>query len=356
MPAAAKPANESERLEALNDLDILETPIEERFDRITRIVCRALGVPIAAVSLVDDDRQWFKSIQGLEAAETPRDMAFCAHTILGDEPLVVPNAPEDERFADNPLVTGDPSIRYYAGCPLILDDNIRVGTLCAIDRKPHEITDEELAVLRDLADIVQGELMRDRLAKANNQLAADLAVAERATLIDPLSRLWSQAGGQQMLEREWELALRNETPVGVMMLDIDQCDLINDEYGREVGDAVIRHIGRTVSTVLRPYDVVARWVDDAFLIITPRCSAAGLEIAAERMLNGIRGNLPELPTGEIAVTASIGARAADPMKGDELAATLKGVEAALVAAHTSGGDRWVVGDPADAPAARVANG
>ena len=124
------PPNESHRLSALNELALLDTLPEERFDRLTRLAARTLDAPIALVSLIDKDRQWFKSRQGLGATETGRDISFCGHAILSEETLVIENALNDERFHDNPLVTGDPNIRFYAGAPLHDPQGHRVGTLC----------------------------------------------------------------------------------------------------------------------------------------------------------------------------------------------------------------------------------
>lgn len=152
------PSNESRRLAALRSLNVLDTPAEARFDRITRAAQQHFQVSIALVSLVDEERQWFKSRQGLEAIETPRDISFCGHAILSDDIFYIPNALKDPRFADNPLVTGPPNIRFYAGAPLHAPDGKRVGTLCIIDDKPREFSAEELAVLRDLADEVEQEL------------------------------------------------------------------------------------------------------------------------------------------------------------------------------------------------------
>lgn len=157
------PPDEPQRLQALQDLEILDTPPEARFDRVTRIAQQLFQVPIALVSLVDADRQWFKSRQGLDAPETPRDISFCGHAILGEGVFVVPNATTDERFQDNPLVCGGPDIRFYAGAPLHGPTGARVGTLCLIDRVPRTLSPEQLASLRDLADCVEGELERTQL-------------------------------------------------------------------------------------------------------------------------------------------------------------------------------------------------
>ncbi|MBC7182565.1 MAG: GAF domain-containing protein, partial [Marinobacter sp.] len=142
------PPDEAHRLSALDELALLDTPPEERFDRLTRLAARTLDAPIALVSLVDRNRQWFKSRHGLDAPETARDVSFCGHAILREEPLIIENALNDERFQDNPLVTGTPNIRFYAGAPLHDRHGHRVGTLCVIDRKPRSFTDEDKALLR----------------------------------------------------------------------------------------------------------------------------------------------------------------------------------------------------------------
>ncbi|MEB3229893.1 MAG: diguanylate cyclase [Leptolyngbyaceae bacterium] len=152
------PTNEADRLAALRSLQILDTEPEERFDCITRIAQRAFHVPMALVSLVDAERQWFKSHQGLCACETSRDISFCGHAILNDIPLIVPNALNDPRFADNPLVLGDPNIRFYAGMPLKVLSTYRVGTLCLIDRNPRSFSRNETLLLHDLAQLAEQEL------------------------------------------------------------------------------------------------------------------------------------------------------------------------------------------------------
>lgn len=158
MIAPSIPPNEAQRLSALRQMGILDTPPEERFDRITRLARLVLHMPIALVSLVDESRQWFKSRQGLLLAETPREISFCAHTILGGETFAIPDTLRDERFHDNPLVIRDPHIRFYAGHPLSATDGSRVGTLCVLDRNPRRFTEAEMQLLKDLAGIVQTEL------------------------------------------------------------------------------------------------------------------------------------------------------------------------------------------------------
>ena len=171
MKSPDMPENEFRRQAALCDLCILDTPPEARFDRLTRIAKKHFKVSIALISLIDNQRQWFKSRQGLQATETPREISFCGHAILSDDVFYIANALNDPRFADNPLVTGPPNIRFYAGAPLHAPNGERIGTLCIIDDRPHDLSADELSVLRDLADSVESELAQSRLLDAGDELA-----------------------------------------------------------------------------------------------------------------------------------------------------------------------------------------
>ena len=167
------PHDEEARLQILRSLDVLDTPAEERYDRLTRTAKRLFGVPIALVSLIDENRQWFKSCVGVSVSETSRDISFCGHAILGNEVFVIPNAIEDERFADNPLVVNDPKIRFYAGCPLTINGH-KMGTLCLIDTVARSFSAEDIEALKDLAHAVEQELENKelRIAKEAAETAA----------------------------------------------------------------------------------------------------------------------------------------------------------------------------------------
>lgn len=174
MESAPLPENESQRLESLRLYRILDTPPEVAFDRITRIIAKTVGVPIALVSLVDQDRQWFKSKYGIEASETPRELAFCSHAILGNEVFVVEDALLDSRFADNPLVVADPSVRFYAGAPLRTSEGHNLGTLCAIDQSPRKLSGDHQQLLEDMAHLVVDELeLRLGLQQTMSRLAEE---------------------------------------------------------------------------------------------------------------------------------------------------------------------------------------
>ena len=202
------PANELARITALHGLGILDTPAEERFDRITRIALQTFNVPIALVSLVDSNRQWFKSCQGLPVSETPREISFCGHAILGDGIFLVPDALADARFADNPLVTDDPKIRFYAGCPLVSKGGQKLGTLCIIDRKPRTFSATALRALSDLARLVERELNERDLAEVT---AALLESERRLSLSLSSSGLalwdWNMTSGKVYLSEQWAVML-----------------------------------------------------------------------------------------------------------------------------------------------------
>ena len=186
MTAPARPRDEQRRLADLRALRLLDTPPEERFDAIVGLAKQVFDAPIAYIALIDEERQWFKAQVGLDAAQTPRDVSFCGHTILRAEPLIVPDARADPRFSENPMVTGEPHVRFYAGHPLRSPQGQNVATLCIVDRKPRGFDREDEAVLAGLARLAETQFdlidvigAQRNLLEARRRLERELGDAER---------------------------------------------------------------------------------------------------------------------------------------------------------------------------------
>lgn len=265
MQAPDRPADEAERLDVLRTLSILDTDPEERFDRLTRMARRMFGVPISLVSIVDADRQWFKSRQGLDAEETPRELSFCGHAILGDDVFQVPDAMADARFRDNPLVTDDPKIRFYAGCPIRVHGGFKMGTLCLIDTRPREFADEDRALLRDLAAMAEQELAAMQLAT-----------------MDELTGISNRRGFLPLARHALAGADRHREPVALICLDLDDFKPINDRFGHAEGDRALTTFAALLREIFRDSDVYARFGGDEFAVLLSATDETGARLALER--------------------------------------------------------------------------
>ncbi len=246
MQAPEIPANEPARLQALRSYDVLDTPAEPAFDALTTLAAHIAGVPIALVSLVDADRQWFKSRYGLDAPETPRDVSFCGHVVATDAPLIVPDAWQDERFADNPLVTGGPRVRFYAGVPLRTETGLVVGTLCTIDHVARELTDTQREMLNLLARQVIDQL---ELRRKNMLLAAKLREVEtyRSELEATLAKVSEARSLVQSILGSANYAIIETTPDGTI---------------REFNAAAERMLGYSASEVIGKVTPMLHVVDE----------------------------------------------------------------------------------------------
>ena len=263
MQAPEKPDNENARLAALHALNILDTQAEERFDRITRMAKRVFGVPIATVTLVDEDRQWFKSRIGLEVCEAPRSTSFCGHAILQNQPFVIEDATLDPRFSDNPSVTGEPFIRFYAGCPLRSVDGYTLGTLCVVDHEPRQLEPEDLETLTDLAHMVERELMALQLATT-----------------DELTKISNRRGFSILSKFSLEFCARQNLPASLVFFDLDHFKAINDTYGHQEGDQVLQRFAEQLRQSFRSSDVFARLGGDEFVVLITNAN----EIMAQHLI------------------------------------------------------------------------
>ena len=244
------PENEASRVSDLKSLSILDTLPEERFDRLTRMSKRLFDVPIALVSLVDENRQWFKSCMGLDVRETPRDISFCGHAILGKDVFVIPDASKDPRFSDNPLVVNAPDIRFYAGCPLKSLNGSKLGTLCIIDREPREFSEDDIETLKDLAAMVEQELDAIQMAT-----------------LDELTKISNRRGFMQLAEHYLNFATRQNIPTSLVFVDLNGFKPINDNFGHAEGDRALVSFASQMQETFRQTDLFARLGGDEFVIL-----------------------------------------------------------------------------------------
>ena len=348
MLAPPYPIDEVRRIQSLEGLGVLFTPAEARFDRITALAVRMLDVPIALVSLVGAQCQWFKSKQGLDASETPRSVSFCGHAILQEETLIVPDAALDPRFADNPLVVGDPFIRFYAGHPLKGADGSKLGTLCVIDRRPRQIAPDEIATLRDLAALVESELQVSALSHVQQQLIAERDELQRRSLLDAFTHCWNRSAIMDILARELARADRDDLFTGVLMLDIDRFKTINDTHGHGVGDAVILEVAHRMRASVRPYDAIGRYGGDEFLAVLSDCDTETAQRVAERIRCSVADQPVQTLAGPLRVTLSLGLHIEPAHSGASPTELVATADAALYRAKAGGRNR-VQGDVEPTP-------
>lgn len=250
MLAPGKPDNEAVRLKNLQALKLLDTAPEERFDRLTRLARRLFDVPIALVSLVDANRQWFKSKAGMELTESSRETSFCGHAILQDQILEICDAERDERFCDNPLVVNDPGIRFYAGQPLGLEDGSKLGTLCLIDTRPRKLNDEERELLRDLARMAEQELIAVQMAS-----------------MDELTLLSNRRGFKTLAQHALNVCERLNRPATLLFFDLNDFKGVNDRFGHAEGDHALKTFADVLRIAFRESDVIGRLGGDEFVAL-----------------------------------------------------------------------------------------
>jgi diguanylate cyclase (GGDEF)-like protein len=315
---ASLPPDEADRLDALESQKITDTHEDDSFDRIVRLACAATSMPRGAISFVEQERQWFKARQNLDVNETPRREAFCAHALHSDDVLVVEDATKDPRFSDNPLVTCENGIRFYAGAPLKTREGFNLGTLCVIDNVPRSIKDRDIGLLKDMAAIVVEEMELRRRAGT-----------------DLLTGLYTRRFLDEIAQHELARARRTRQPLTVALIDIDKFKIVNDTFGHGAGDAVLRAIGQVCRNSLRGPDVMARYGGEELVVLLPNTSLTQAAPVMERLRRNIMAMLvPEL-MGKWVVTASIGAAELTHNDG-EIADVLARADIALYRAKETG--------------------
>lgn len=336
MNTPGTPLPEPRRLASLRRLHLLDSPEEDRFDRITRLARRIFDVPVALFTLVDRRRQWFKSALGLDIPETPRRDSFSAHVIRGDGVLIVNDTLRDPRFAQNPLVRENPRFRFYAGHPVRAPGGAKIGTLCLFDYRPRRFTAADCHDLRDLATLLEDQLRNVSLASRHVDLLNEHESLRRRARVDGLTRTWNRAAILEILRHELARARRSRRPVGVLMADLDWFKAVNDRLGHIAGDVVLRETARRMRVTLRTYDALGRFGGEEFLFVLPGAWLRLAYEAAERVRRSVAAGPIDIDGSRVDVTVSVGAASAVDARAVELVAA---ADAALYRAKAAGRDR-----------------
>jgi diguanylate cyclase (GGDEF)-like protein len=312
---------ETARLAALERLDILDSPKDEGFDRIVRLIKEIFTVDIAIVSLIDAHRQWYKACSGFAIEELPRQDTFCRHVIDCEEAIIVQDATKDSRFSAHPAVTGADHVRFYAGIPLKTRDGFTVGTVCAIDRRPRSFSSRDLVIVQELA----GACM-DRIELLESAATDGLTGA--------MTRRAFKKEAQQFVS----LALRHQHDLACIALDIDHFKGVNDSYGHAVGDKVLKAVAAACKTTLRAGDLLGRLGGEEFAIVLPHVDRQAAFAVAEKVRESI--SALEIPSehGAIKVTASFGITSLS-IVGKEIETLLAQADAAMYQAKHAGRNR-----------------
>ena len=353
MITPALPESEPARLAALLRYEILDTDSEDGYEDLLAIAAGICGTSMGSVSLVDSHRQWFKAQRGLPVSETPRDIAFCAHAILQpQEIMVVPDAHADERFHDNPLVTGTPYIRFYAGAPLIGSDGKAIGTLCVMDSAPRTLDAFQLKALEGLSRQVVA-LMELRLAfkelrhhlserewyerhiqQYQQQLVEENTNLAAQSLTDVLTGLPNRRAFNAAMERGLAESMAPGTPLSLAIVDMDFFKSINDIHGHPVGDETLKAVAQALHNQCGTLGTVARFGGEEFAVVLPGIALAD----AARHCEYMREAIEKLPQG-VPATVSIGVT---EMKSGDTVGNLYGrADEALYAAKRAGRNRVV---------------
>ena len=310
-----------DRLAAVDRYDVLDTPREEAFERITKLMTLVLKTDSSIVSLIDGHRQWYKAAQGAALSEVPVADSFCRITIQGDDPVVVPDATQDPRFSDHPHVTGGMNVRSYIGVPLKTADGHNIGTLCAFGLKPREFSDDQAQILKELAKVTINELELRQLATS-----------------DGLTGIMTRRAFKEDAGRYVAHARRHRSRLSAIALDIDHFKAVNDTYGHAAGDQVLKAVTKAVGAQLRHSDLFGRVGGEEFVALLPEADPKGAMEVAEKLRGVIRGLKFPGSHPPMGVSASFGVAAFDP-NGDDVDRLLAKADEALYDAKRNGRNR-----------------
>lgn len=320
------------------------TPIEERFERITRLARRALAVPVAAITFLTEQKQWFKSVAGWAVTELPNEQSFCPITLAAGQMTVFEDTHKEPAVSGHPLVTNSPQFRFYAGLPIMDENGDLCGTFCIFDQKPRRLSPADRAALEDLAQLAQREILGERMRSIHTTMTAKLGIARRESMMDPLTRLWNRRGASVMIKGALDEAKAQSSSVAVAILDLDNFKQINDTFGHQVGDEVLRKTALRLIQSVRTNDCVCRVGGDEFLLIMKDADSDIAKATAERIRRQVSGAAIPTRQGDITVSTSVGLVVRSSKDNTSPEDLIDRADKALMQSKSQGRDRVVEGD------------
>ncbi|MGD8340916.1 MAG: sensor domain-containing diguanylate cyclase [Gammaproteobacteria bacterium] len=294
------------KLAQLPESSFFCTPIEERFERITRLARRVLKVPVAAITFLNEDKQWFKSVSGWAVTELPNSQSFCPITLAAGRMTIFEDTRQEASLSQHPLVNTGPQFRFYAGHPIMDETEQLCGTFCVFDQKPRQFSEADKNSLIDLAEITQREIFSERMKSVHSSLMSKLGIARRESMMDPLTRLWNRRGAGVMTKAALESANAQNSSVGIAVIDLDNFKQINDTYGHQIGDEVLRKTALRLIQSVRTDDTVCRIGGDEFLLIMKDTDSVVAKGTTQRMREVVAETPIKTRQGPITVTTSVG--------------------------------------------------
>jgi diguanylate cyclase (GGDEF)-like protein len=300
-------STETLKLAELGNLDAFYTPLEDRFERLTRLGRSALGARVVAVTVLDVGRQWFKSVIGWKVNELALDASLCKLTVERNQLTVFEDTSKDPDCATHPLVRQSPAFRFYAGVPLRDRHGDVIGTFCAFDTAPKAFPAEKRQLLLDLGTLAERELLTSELWEGYAEVISKLGAARREAMFDPLTRLWNRRGGISMLGVALKaLGGGHGETVSVCVADIDNFKRVNDLYGHQAGDQVLRKVAQAMVANLRSCDAVCRLGGDEFLMVLVGSAEAQMREVVDRLRSTIATQPVLTGSGPISISVSFG--------------------------------------------------
>lgn len=351
MIPATLPDNEKERLASLQRMNLLSTPRESDLDRITRTVKKFFRADAALLSLIDGDRQWFKSRIGTNVTETPRDVSFCAHAIHGSNVFVVEDATQDRRFSDNPMVKGGPQVRFYAGQPIKNTEGFAIGTLCVISRTAHMMSADEREILQDLARMAEIVMDNRNLGESQTAVLETVETKTRETLIDGLTGLWNEQGYKRLVDAELALARRQQDNLALAIFEIDGFDKLEASLGKEKAEDALALTGDLLKRATRSYDIVAHHGKGRFVVLVRGPDAGSRLTVTNLFVDGVFAEIrahASISTGSavqpFTVSGGIALLATGGRNMQTADSLFKSAEACLAKARAGGPGRYELDD------------